>query len=55
MAIDFKGLCKRPHIFRQLSGLTVIEFQEVVKKLSPGWEKIRPSANWLKKIRIELS
>ena len=40
MAIDFKGLCKRPHIFRQLSGLTVIEFQEVVKKLSPGWEKI---------------
>lgn len=40
MALDFKGLSQTPHVFRQLSGLTVIEFQKVIKRLDSAWEKI---------------
>ena len=40
MAINFKSLSKAPHIFSQLTGLTVIEFEKVVKRLDPVWEKL---------------
>ncbi len=36
MSIDFQGLSKTPHVFRQLAGLTVSEFEEVIKRLGPS-------------------
>jgi len=40
MAINFESLSKSTRIFRQLTGLTVIEFKKVIKRLSPSWEKL---------------
>lgn len=39
MAISFDELSKTPNVFRQLTGLTVIEFQKVVDQVFPEWEK----------------
>lgn len=39
MAINFDQLSKTPNVFRQLTGLTVIEFQKVVDEVFPEWEK----------------
>ncbi len=40
MRMNYKDLVKRPHTLRQLTGMRAEEFQEVVEKIRPGWEKL---------------
>ncbi len=38
--MNYKEVVKRPHTLRQLTGMSAEEFQEVVEKIRPGWEKL---------------
>jgi hypothetical protein len=40
MRLNFTRLKKSPTIFKQLSGLSVAEFEKLVGKLTQGWEEI---------------
>src|ERR1700733_12486047 len=39
MALNFTKLKKRPLVFKQLSGLGIKEFEEVVERIREAWEK----------------
>ena len=40
MKLSFTRLKKSSTVFKQLSGLSVAEFEEVVEKITQGWEEI---------------
>ncbi|MBD0392006.1 transposase family protein [Wolbachia endosymbiont of Pentalonia nigronervosa] len=40
MAINYAKVAKTPNVFRQLTGLTTEEFEKIVKKVRPEWEKM---------------
>ena len=40
MAISYAKVRKTSYIFRQLTGLTTEEFEKIVKKVRPEWEKM---------------
>ncbi|WP_341808834.1 hypothetical protein [Wolbachia endosymbiont (group E) of Neria commutata] len=39
MAISYAKVSKTQYIFRQLTGLTTSEFEKIVAKVRPEWEK----------------
>ena len=40
MAISYVKIAKTPYVFRQLTGLTTSEFEKIVEKVRPEWEKM---------------
>ena len=40
MRLSFTRLKERPLVFKQLSGLSVAEFEKVVEKITGGWKEI---------------
>ncbi|MBD0391478.1 IS5/IS1182 family transposase, partial [Wolbachia endosymbiont of Pentalonia nigronervosa] len=40
MAINYAKVAKTPYIFRQLTGLKTEEFEKIVEKVRPEWEKM---------------
>ena len=40
MRLRFTRLKKSPYIFKQLTGLGVVEFEKVIEKVIKGWGKM---------------
>lgn len=40
MAISYVKIARTPYVFRQLTGLTTSEFEKIVEKVRPEWEKM---------------
>ncbi len=51
--MSYKEIVKRPHTLRQLTGMSAEEFQEVVEKIRPGWEKLEKKKCYGRKSHIE--
>ncbi len=45
MGMNYKEVVKRPHTLRQLTGMSAEEFQEVVEKIRPGFERLEKKNN----------
>lgn len=41
MSLNYHNLKEHPRNFRDVTGLTIEEFEKVVEKVRPEWEKVQ--------------